>query len=70
MASKRNYEIKIYRINIDIFVELNLQICNMKKTYKENLKNPKWQKKRLKILKRDDFKCRCCDSDLITKIFK
>ena len=32
------------------------------KSYSEKLKDPRWQKKRLEILKRDDFKCRCCES--------
>lgn len=30
--------------------------------YKEKFKNPKWQKKRLEILERDDFKCQLCHS--------
>lgn len=30
-------------------------------TYKEKLKNPKWQKKRLEILQRDEFKCCYCN---------
>jgi hypothetical protein len=28
--------------------------------YKEQIKHPKWQKKRLEILERDDFTCQCC----------
>jgi 5-methylcytosine-specific restriction endonuclease McrA len=28
--------------------------------YSEKLKHPKWQKKRLEILQRDNFTCRCC----------
>lgn len=32
-------------------------------TYQEKLKNPKWQKKRLQILERDNFKCQSCGSD-------
>lgn len=33
-------------------------------TYSEKLKNPKWQKKRLEILQRDNFKCtKCGDSE-------
>jgi hypothetical protein len=31
------------------------------KTYPEQLKDPRWQKKRLKILERDNFTCRHCD---------
>lgn len=31
-------------------------------TYSEKLKSPKWQKKRLQILQRDDFKCQLCKS--------
>ena len=30
--------------------------------YKEKLKNPKWQKKRLRIMERDSFTCACCAS--------
>lgn len=34
------------------------------KTYSEKLRSPKWQKKRLEILKRDKFKCTmCADSE-------
>lgn len=29
-------------------------------TYKEKLKDPRWQKKRLQILQRDDFTCQIC----------
>ncbi len=29
-------------------------------TYKEKFKDPRWQKKRLKILERDDWTCQCC----------
>lgn len=28
--------------------------------YAEKLKDPRWQRKRLEILNRDDFTCRCC----------
>ena len=30
------------------------------KTYLEKLRDPRWQKKRLEILQRDEFKCREC----------
>ena len=30
------------------------------KTYSEKLKDPRWQKKRLKILNRDKFTCKLC----------
>jgi len=29
-------------------------------TYKEKLKDPRWQKKRLEIMQRDGFQCQCC----------
>lgn len=32
-------------------------------TYSEMLKHPKWQKKRLEILKRDDYTCQSCFDD-------
>jgi 5-methylcytosine-specific restriction endonuclease McrA len=31
--------------------------------YHEQLKHPKWQRKRLEIMKRDGFKCRVCGSE-------
>lgn len=31
--------------------------------YKEQLKHPNWQKKRLEIMQRDHFKCRVCKSE-------
>lgn len=30
------------------------------KKYSENLKDPRWQKKRLEIMQRDNFTCQCC----------
>lgn len=36
------------------------------KTYSELFKDPRWQKKRLKILERDNFRCRSCDDDKST----
>lgn len=35
-------------------------------TYKEKLLDPRWQKKRLEILQRDNFKCRYCEDDQTT----
>lgn len=32
----------------------------MAKTYSEKLKDPRWQKKRLEILSRDEFTCQAC----------
>lgn len=33
-------------------------------TYSEKLRDPRWQKKRLEILKRDNFTCqKCCDDE-------
>jgi len=32
-------------------------------TYSEKLRDPRWQKKRLQILKRDKFKCTYCGDD-------
>jgi len=34
-----------------------------KLTYYEMLKHPKWQKKRLEILEREDFSCAWCEND-------
>lgn len=34
----------------------------MPKEYFEKLKDPRWQKKRLEILKREDFTCEVCKS--------
>lgn len=38
----------------------------MNTSYSELLKHPKWQKKRLQILERDDFKCRICNDQETT----
>jgi 5-methylcytosine-specific restriction endonuclease McrA len=32
--------------------------------YQDKLKDPRWQKKRLEILTRDDWKCRLCEDTL------
>lgn len=32
-------------------------------TYTKKLSHPKWQRKRLEIMQRDDFKCRICNDD-------
>ncbi len=32
----------------------------MIKSYSDKLKDPRWQRKRLEILNRDEFKCRSC----------
>lgn len=40
-----------------------------KKTYSEKLKDPRWQKKRLEIMQRDDFKCQMCSrSDIMLTV--
>lgn len=33
------------------------------KKYSENLKDPRWQKKRLEIMQRDNFTCQCCGDE-------
>lgn len=33
---------------------------NYSQEYRKKLESPKWQKKRLEILSRDEFKCKCC----------
>lgn len=33
------------------------------KTYSEKLRDPRWQKKRLEIMQRDEFSCRICHDD-------
>lgn len=30
------------------------------KTYSEKLQDPRWQKKRLEVMQRDQFQCQCC----------
>lgn len=39
---------------------LNFSFKMKEKTYSELLKDPRWQKKRLEIMQRDDFKCQHC----------
>jgi len=36
---------------------------NKKQSYYDQLKDPRWQKKRLEILKRDDFQCQNCGDE-------
>lgn len=38
----------------------------MEKSYSELLKDPRWQKKRLKILERDGWRCKLCYSTVKT----
>jgi len=38
----------------------------MKKNYSELLKDPRWQKRRLEIMKRDKFKCKLCGDEETT----
>lgn len=33
------------------------------KSYSDKLKSPKWQKKRLEIMRRDKFRCRLCKDE-------
>ena len=33
----------------------------MTKTYSQKLRDPKWQKKRLEVLQRDEFCCQLCN---------
>lgn len=47
---------------------MSIAIKEKKKTYAEKLKDPRWQKKRLKILERDDFKRTCCGEDKETLV--
>lgn len=35
----------------------------MKMNYKEQIKSPKWQKRRLEILQKDGFRCQICGDD-------
>lgn len=44
----------------------NEPIKNYKQDYSELLNHPKWQRKRLEIMQRDDFKCRLCGDDETT----
>lgn len=41
-----------------------MQMATM--TYREQLLHPNWQRKRLEIMQRDDFKCRACGDDELT----
>lgn len=37
-------------------------MAECKKSYSEKLKDPRWQKKRLEILERDEWKCKICEN--------
>ena len=45
---------------VESWGELFLRGMENKKTYSELLRSPLWQKKRLKILERDDYTCQHC----------
>jgi hypothetical protein len=45
---------------------LNIWGCFIMKSYSEKLKDPRWQKKRLKILERDSFTCTYCGNEELT----
>ena len=34
--------------------------------YSDKLKDPRWQRKRLEVMERDDFRCMCCHGDDVT----
>lgn len=38
------------------------QAFSLRKTYSEKLRDPRWQKRRLEVLSRDNFQCLFCDS--------
>lgn len=38
----------------------------MVNNYSEKLKDPRWQRKRLEVLQRDNFTCSCCGDDKST----
>lgn len=40
--------------------EVGAFLLNM--LYKDLLKNPQWQRKRLEVFQRDNFTCQCCNS--------
>lgn len=50
----------VLRPPVESWGELFLGSMENKKTYSELLRSPLWQKKRLKILERDDFTCQYC----------
>ena len=50
----------VLRPPIESWGELFLDGMENKKNYSELLRSPLWQKKRLKILERDDFTCQYC----------
>ena len=50
----------VLRPPVESWGELFLGSMENKKTYSELLRSPLWQKKRLRILERDDFTCQHC----------
>lgn len=38
----------------------------MSQTYSDKLKDPRWQRRRLEVMKRDEFQCVCCGDDKST----
>lgn len=42
------------------------QIASRRDSYMEKLRDPRWQKRRLEILSRDEFRCRICGAEQAT----
>lgn len=55
--------VKSFSIKEVINTENNKQVKNYKQDYAELLKSPKWQRKRLEIMQRDNWRCKSCDDD-------
>lgn len=54
---------KSFSIKDIINEEKKKPIKNYKQDYSELLRSPKWQRKRLEIMQRDDWRCRSCTDD-------
>ena len=62
-STKQSISIKdalIKEDNLIVGAKIRPKIGNTK-TYSDKLKHPKWQRKRLEILNRDNFKCTLCN---------
>lgn len=70
MAKRKKIEIDLVAIDKEIRNEIELEkemIAPYKKrfnrqSYSEKLKDPRWQRKRLEVMNRDDFTCQLCQT--------
>lgn len=61
--SSRNKSV-VYLLRLEVSTSVGVSFLELiEMNYSDKLKDPRWQKKRLEILQRDNFTCRSCGRD-------